>query len=322
MVATRSVAVPPYATIAPGTSLRAYLLKNFFELHRKMYENRPIHWPLASDKKTFVAWITIHRWHALTLRNLLANHLHPLKQRLEGQLVDLRAARHGTDVKTTRAAEKQLPKLEKLLAELLDFIAQVGACAEQGPPPAEPKGTGRDQDAPYVPDLDDGVMINSSALWPLLLPHWKDPKKWFKELCEAKGRKDYDWSHLAVRYFPERVDGKCQTDPSLAVAHGCFWKYHPARAYAWELRLQDEIAPDFTIDEQWGGDPKAGPTDSNAARKRYLAEHAQEAREAREKEHKRRDRKRAKLQGELGEGEADDEAELGDERDDEEGDDD
>lgn len=32
---------------------------------------------------------------------------------------------------------------------------------------------------------------------------------------------------LAARYFPERVDAKCQEDPSLAVAHGCFWAYYP-----------------------------------------------------------------------------------------------
>ena len=98
-------------------------------------------------------------------------------------------------------------------------------------------------------DLDDGVMVNSAALWPLLEPQWKEPKKWWKELATAQGKKDYDWSHLAARYFPTRVDAKCQQDPSLGVAHGCFWRYHPARAWAWELRLQDEIGPDFRIEE-------------------------------------------------------------------------
>jgi hypothetical protein len=53
-----------------------------------------------------------------------------------------------------------------------------------------------------------------------------------------------------MRYWPKRVDQKCQADPSLGVAHGCFWRYHPARAWAWELRLQDEIGPDFRITER------------------------------------------------------------------------
>lgn len=59
------------------------------------------------------------------------------------------------------------------------------------------------------------------------------------------GKKDYDWAHLAMRYWPKRVDAKCQQDPSLAVAHAAFGGTTRKRAWAWELRLQDEIAQDF-----------------------------------------------------------------------------
>jgi hypothetical protein len=31
---------------------------------------------------------------------------------------------------------------------------------------------------------------------------------------------DYDWAHLALNYWPERVREKCKTDKSLAIAHG------------------------------------------------------------------------------------------------------
>ena len=280
------------------SDLREYLRLDFFSnIHRQMYENRPIHWPLSSEKKTFVAWINIHRWHTNTLRNLLANHLHPAKQRLESQLADLRTARNSSDPKVARAAEKRLPKLEKLHAELTQFIADVSKCGEQGPPPAGPKAPKRERDAPYDPDLDDGVMVNSAALWPLLAPQWKDPKKWWKELCAAKGRKDYDWSHLAAKYFPERVDQKCQQDPSLGVAHGCFWKYHPERAYAWELRLQDEIDPEFTIDEDWG-EPYQGVRNSVEAWQKFTDEQPDKAEELYNKEVKRRKRKLAKAQSE------------------------
>ena len=127
-------------------------------------------------------------------------------------------------------------------------------------------------------------MVNSAALWPLLEPQWKDPRKWWKELATADGRKDYDWAHLAARYFPRRVEEKCKKDPSLAVAHGCFWKHHPARAYAWELRLQDELRPDFTIDEP----------DASTARVRFLSEQADEAQEIRRTEERRLERKRQK----------------------------
>ena len=85
----------------------------------------------------------------------------------------------------------------------------------------------------------------------------------------------------AARYFKDRVLAKCKNDPSLAVAHGCFWKHHPERAYAWELRLQDEIASDFTIDE----------AESDESRKRCLAQKSQEAQAILEKEQARRLRK-------------------------------
>ncbi|MBP9856436.1 MAG: hypothetical protein KBD62_00640 [Kofleriaceae bacterium] len=49
--------------------------------------------------------------------------------------------------------------------------------------------------------------------------------------------------------LPTRVDAKCRLAPSLAVAHHCLWRYHPSRAYAWELRLQDELRPDFLLSD-------------------------------------------------------------------------
>jgi very-short-patch-repair endonuclease len=238
-------------TIDATTDLRTWLRLKFFpDVHKGMYENRPIHWPLSSKNKTFVAWVNIHRMNDSTLRVLLADHLEPTKKRLDGELIDLRAARDGADKKAAKAAEKRFAVVQKAREELEQFIADVEACAERGAPITDAACKPRERDARYAPDLDDGVMINSAALWPLLEPQWKDPKKWFKELSNAQGKKDYDWSHLAMRYWPKRVDEKCKADPSLGVAHGCFWRYHPARAWAWELRLQDEIGPTFRIEEQ------------------------------------------------------------------------
>ena len=87
-----------------------------------------------------------------------------------------------------------------------------------------------------------------------------------------------------MRYWPERVDNKCQIDPSLAVAHGCFWRYHPERAWAWELRLQHESGPDFRIKE---GSYRGDGGDSSH-RKNYLAKHPVEALAAVDKEIARR----------------------------------
>jgi len=276
-------------SIDTGRDLRTWLrLKFFADVQKGMYENRPIHWPLCSANRTFVAWVNIHRMNDKTMRVLQADHLYPALTRLEGQLNDLRAARDGADGKAAREAEKQFDSVVKARNELSEFIELVTQCGDRGAPPADPnpkKCPPREIDARYDPDLDDGVMINSAALWPLLYPLWKKPKEWWTELSVSKkGNKDYDWSHLAMRYWPKRVDQKCQADPSLGVAHGCFWAYHPERAWAWELRLQQEIAPDFRIEEaSYRGD--GGDAAHRAA---YLRDNAAEALAAVEKEALRR----------------------------------
>ena len=246
-----------------------------------MYENRPIYFPLSSAKKNFVALISIHRWQNDTLQTLLADYLHPELTTMEGELKDLTEARSQSDKNKKAKAEKRYTEIQKLYDELQAFITLIAQTAEKGPPSANAKDQARETDARFQMNLDDGVMINSAALWSLLESQWKQPKKWWSELCNAQGKGDYDWSHLAQRYFPDRVDQKCQKDPSLAVAHGVFWKYHPAKAYEWELRLQDEIGPDFTLDENH----------SDQYRQTFIQEHPQTVTELHTKEEKRRDRK-------------------------------
>ena len=74
---------------------------------------------------------------------------------------------------------------------------------------------------------------------------------------------------------------------------GGFWRYHPTRAWAWELRLQDEIGPDFRIEEAPYDPPglASGPTHDpghEAHRAAYLRDHPEEALAAVEKEALRR----------------------------------
>jgi hypothetical protein len=289
--------------IAANKPLRKWLRESFFkDVHVKMYDKRPIYFPLSSEKKNFVALINIHRWTDNTLQTLLAEHLKPELTKLEGELKDLREARKSVlkdtaphiagvppvelieqEAQTTgnKSNQNRYATVQKLGEELQNFIALVAQCAEQGAPIAKPKDTPRETDARFQMNLDDGVMINSAALWTLLEPQWKDPKKWWSELCNAKGKKDYDWSHLAARYFPKRCDRKCQQDPSLAVTHGCFWQYHPEKAYQWELRLQDEIVEDFAIDE----------VNSDELRQVFEIKHLDKVAELKTSEIKRRERK-------------------------------
>ena len=64
--------------------------------------------------------------------------------------------------------------------------------------------------------IDDGVILRMAPLWKVI-PLWsKEPKKYWDRL--AKG--EYDWSHIAMHYWPERVKKACQKDKSFAIAHG------------------------------------------------------------------------------------------------------
>ena len=73
--------------------------------------------------------------------------------------------------------------------------------------------------------MDDGVIINFAPLWRLVPQHklWqKELKSTWDALCDGM----YDWAHLAMHLWPERVVPKCAVDRSLAVAHGIeevFW---------------------------------------------------------------------------------------------------
>jgi hypothetical protein len=271
---------------AKSASLKDYLRERFFkERHRALYENRPIFWPLSSSKRSFVAWVSIHRMDADTLPALMADHLLPEQAAIEVERKELLARIEAAEGKEEAALQKRMAQILKLSKELEEFTAAVRRCAFVGAPyPAAPGARhpeGRAEPVAYAPALDDGVMINSGALWPLLEPQWKDPRGWYKELCEASGRKEYDWSRLAQRLYPARVEAKCAVDPSLAVAHGSLWRHHPALAYEWELRLQHELAdPAFRLDEPG----------SEARRAHFLTEHPATALDLHAREQKRRDR--------------------------------
>ncbi|MBI1948543.1 MAG: BREX-6 system adenine-specific DNA-methyltransferase PglX [Deltaproteobacteria bacterium] len=289
------------STSEENVDLRTWLRTKFFsDVHKDMYDNRPIHWALSSRQKTFVALVNIHRLDELTLRVLLADHLEPTRKRIEGEMADLRAVRDGPDKPAAKVAEKRLASVQKAHGELELFLRDVEACAERGAGPVDASCRPRERDKRFAPDLDDGVMINSAALWPLLDPQWKDPKKWWKEISNASGKKDYDWSRLAMLYWPKRVDEKCQQDPSVAVAHGCFWRYHPARAWAWELWLQGEIGPAFKIEEKaydpFGRGKLCNDTGDAEHRTRYLKDQPSQALETVEREVLRRVRKHKKPQ--------------------------
>jgi hypothetical protein len=77
----------------------------------------------------------------------------------------------------------------------------------------------------WKPDLTDGVIINFAPLW-RLVPHHKAWQKDLKSTWDALCAGEYDWAHLAMHLWPERVVPKCTADRSLAISHeleDTFW---------------------------------------------------------------------------------------------------
>jgi len=77
----------------------------------------------------------------------------------------------------------------------------------------------------WNPEINDGVVINFAPLWRLVPQH----RAWQKECKDCWDKLvsgDYDWAHLAMHLWPERVIPKCSEDRSLSIAHGLeelFW---------------------------------------------------------------------------------------------------
>lgn len=79
-------------------------------------------------------------------------------------------------------------------------------------------------------------------------------KSWQKELRAkwdelADGK--YDWSHVAMHLWPERVVPKCATDRSLAIAHGLedvFWV--ESEDSKWRLRTNPTRSRDELVRER------------------------------------------------------------------------
>ncbi|MEZ4390235.1 MAG: hypothetical protein R3A48_03990 [Polyangiales bacterium] len=184
-------------------------LKGFFSLHIKMYSKSrrkaPIYWQLATASTGFSVWLYIHAFSKDTLFRVQNDYVAP-KLAHEARRLDALTSelRDGGTASQRKALAAQEAFVEELRA-LLDEVKRVAPL--------------------WNPNLDDGVLINFAPLWRLVPQN----KAWQKELrstwdalCEGK----YDWAHLAMHLWPERVVPKCAKDRSFAIAHGLedvFW---------------------------------------------------------------------------------------------------
>jgi hypothetical protein len=208
-LAARAIAVAERVEVDAPENVRAWLAKEFFPLHIRMYSKSrrkaPIYWQLATPSASYSVWLYIHAFSKDTLFRVQNDYAAPKlaheERRLESLASELRDG-------ATSAQRKQLAAQETLVDELRTFLDEVKRVAPL-----------------WKPKLDDGVIINFAPLWRLVPQNksWqKELKSTWDALCEGK----YDWAHLAMHLWPERVVPKCAMDRSLAIAHGLedvFW---------------------------------------------------------------------------------------------------
>jgi hypothetical protein len=205
----RALAVAERVKVDAPENLRAWLAREFFPLHIKMYSKSrrkaPIYWQLATPSASYSVWLYIHAFSKDTLFRVQNDYVAPKLAHEERRLESLTAELRDGATATQR---KQLAAQEAFVEELRTFLDEVKRVAPL-----------------WNPNLDDGVIINFAPLWRLVPQNkaWqKELKSTWDALCEGK----YDWAHLAMHLWPERVVAKCAKDRSLAIAHGLedvFW---------------------------------------------------------------------------------------------------
>jgi hypothetical protein len=185
-------------------SLRDYFRKpaGFFADHLKRYSKSrrqaPIYWPLSTPSGSYTLWIYYHRLTPDTLYKCIQDHVEPKMKETGDEIHRLRTMLAGDEGGTKE--RRLLTDAEGLLDELRDLHAELTRWAPR-----------------WKPNLNDGVQITASPLWKLFrLPKWQ---KILKDTWQKLEKGDYDWAHLALTLWPDRVREKCRTDRSLAIAH-------------------------------------------------------------------------------------------------------
>lgn len=173
----------------------------FFATHLDTYtaggRKAPIFWPLSTGSGSYTLWLYYPSLTDQTLFTAVNDFIGPKLRQVGQDVVSMRtkgSARSRDDEKNFEA----LQALELELIELRDTLLEIAPT--------------------YRPNQDDGVQITAAPLWQLF--RHKPWQKVLKDTWAKLKKGDYDWAHLAMAYWPERVREKCKTDKSLAIAHG------------------------------------------------------------------------------------------------------
>ncbi len=194
---------------AVGGDLARYLERTFWRDHLQAYRHRPIYWLLQSPKRTLSVYLYHERITRDTLFVVQTEIVQPTRRLLEARLQEQETLAAQSAGRARQRARKEAEALQAALDDLAAFAEALERVLRRG----------------YAPDLDDGVLINLAPLYELV--PWPRKKKVagrsvneLEATWLALESGEYDWAHMAMRYWPERVKEKARHDRSLAIAHG------------------------------------------------------------------------------------------------------
>ena len=126
--------------------IRDYLVKNFFNDHKKTYKNCPIYWQFSSGKENgFNCLVYMHRYEPSLVARIRTEYLHKTQKSIEQAIDDCDSIiNHSSSNAEINRATKEKNKLQKQLKETQEYDEALAHIANQN----------------IEIDLDDGVKVN------------------------------------------------------------------------------------------------------------------------------------------------------------------
>lgn len=225
--------------------LRTWFARDFFEPHIKRYgksrRKAPIYWQLATASGSYSVWVYIHRATGDTLFRVLNDFVGP---KLDHEKAKSDRLTQEAGANPSAAQRREMEQQESFVSELNALKTEVTRVAPL-----------------WRPNLDDGVILNFAPLW-RLVPQSRSWQGECKRAWDKLQSGGYDWAHLAMRLWPERVVPKCQGDRSLAIAHGLeevFW--HEDESGTWRKSRVVEATVQKLITDRTSSTVKAALKD-------------------------------------------------------------
>ena len=180
-----------------GTSLRTWFSRSYFAKHISAYSafgrKAPLYWQLATSSGCYSIWVYYNRVSRDTLYRLLNDYATP-KWKHEERLLTNLIQDAGSNPSVSK--RKEIEEQERLVSELLAFSNEVARVAP-------------------LWGSETSTMASSSisrhcgGSYPRIVRGRNECRKTWGALCKG----DYDWAHLAMYLWPERVGPQVRKRP-------------------------------------------------------------------------------------------------------------